>query len=411
MKKKIQIIFNLFSFIFLMSLIVLYSYRFFHYRSLANTKKELKTIYETVTSVTSNYYEMLNKEEDTYYFKEKDISNYLYYSGNLWRIISLKEDKITLISDMPITSKTLNNKYEGSTIDSWLNNEYYEILNKEYLLKTSTCVNTLENNKDNCNTLYEGNVVLPSISLYEKIGGMESYMNNGYYTYFSNEGNMYYYMDSLGEIHEEEISRHFGIKPMISIQNAKVLKGEGTLENPFQIEPSKNLLKDALIGNYVNYSGYTWRIIENKETIKLALQQNIEMKTINGEIFSKTSEIRKYLNTTFYDTLENKDYLIESTWNIGTYDGVIEDIYTVQDKAYIGLHEIDDFYIHDVEDSLFINTSVLNEFVYTPKEGILYKKEINKEYGIKPVISLKNTLKIVGDGTKDTPYEIVGEES
>ena len=59
-----------------------------------------------------------------------------------------------------------------------------------------------------------------------------------------------------------------------------------------------------------------------------------------------------------------------------------------------------------------INKPTLNKFVYVIKEdGFLYKSDIHQEYGIRPVLHIRNDLKVTGEGTKENPYEIVGEES
>lgn len=420
-RKKIRIkyqnIFCLCSFLFLVSLVILYSYRFFHYRALANPKSSTKTevkidLYHVITSLTGNYYETLKKQEETYYFYGNEVSNYLYYSGNLWRIISLKEDKITLISNIPITSRTLNTTYSNSQIDKWLNEEYYSLLNKDFLMKTSTCINPLENEKDSCSNTYEQYITLPSIYDYEQTGGSNSFMNNGYYMYFSNEGNNYYYMDSFGLIHEENTLLHFGIKPMITIQNKTILKGNGTKESPFQIEEAKTNLKDVSVGSYIRYSGYTWRVLENTNAIKMALQQTITTQEVIGDSYSKNSTIGSYLNGSFYNSLENKEFLLLGLWYTGNYDGEIEKIKEEECISYIGLNQIDDLYIHDVENYVMINTPTLNEFVYVIKEdGFLYKSDIHQEYGIRPVLHIRNDLNLTGEGTKENPYEIVGEES
>ena len=44
------------------------------------------------------------KEDDNYYFKGKNVDNYVYYYGNLYRIVSVTNDGIKLISNDSVTS-------------------------------------------------------------------------------------------------------------------------------------------------------------------------------------------------------------------------------------------------------------------------------------------------------------------
>ena len=124
------------------------------------TTLPLKYLSEKITSGNQLVNEgdglYLDEASKTFYFKGVNVNNYLYYSGNMWRIIKVnKDDSIVLILNQPITSITYgtNSQYQTSSVHSYLNkieNQPYtglleQVLNHpdSYLKKTAIC--TLRN--------------------------------------------------------------------------------------------------------------------------------------------------------------------------------------------------------------------------------------------------------------------------
>lgn len=408
---KYQNIFNLGSFLFLSILLILYGYRFLHYRAISLGKDEPKNakkndIYTTLT-VQNVGKKSLKVKNDVYHFEGKNVDNYLYYSGNLWRIVSFTDKDVTLISDMPVTALPLEEEYSNSNIDTWLNEEYYAILKKDYLLKTNTCINEKEKE---C-TSFSHDVVLPSLEMYDLTGGNNGFINNGYYMYFSNEGNLYYYMDAEGKVHEESSLYHFGLKPVITISNVDVVKGKGTEKNPYIIEQLPTSLENVSVGSYLEYSGSIWRIIENTNSVKIMLTETTGEKPIYFENYTENSTVGNYLNTTFYNTLQDVDTILLGVWYTGTYDGIVNHILSVKTNAYVGLPQMNDIYLFDGSEYVLMNQSALGEVVYkVEKDGRISKGEVNTNYAIKPVLNLRNDFQVTGEGTYHSPYKIVGEE-
>ena len=45
--------------------------------------------------------------------------------------------------------------------------------------------------------------------------------------------------------------------------------------------------------------------------------------------------------------------------------------------------------------------------MYISNEGTLFKTKVNNVHNLRPVISLKNSVKVTGLGTEEDPYKLV----
>lgn len=399
------------SIIFLLTMIGIFSYRFIYFYNEQNKfEEEVKDIYEIIMADKVNA--SLYKIDNAYFYRGKEIDNYVIYSGILWRIIKLENNTLTLVSDLPLTNLYFNDGYEKSLINEYLNNDFYNLLDNHLIVDTETCIS---NNDDinNCLKTYSNKVVLPSISIYDKIGGTESFINNGYYTYLSNSNDGNYFIDNEGKINmisdNDTSNSLYGIKPVITINSTDIINGNGSKESPYLLDTPVSNLKDARVGSYVSFSGMTFRIVYNEENAKLILNDVINDVEIDGE-FNTSSSLYKYLNTEFYSKLES-DKIVEVEWNNGPYDGNLSTILDSKIVSKVGFANFNDLFINDVGMHTLLSVSSFNEFVYSVKDnGLIYRESIdeNSLYQIRPMISIKNNVGITGLGTSDRPY-IIGD--
>lgn len=388
------------SIIFILGLFNIYLVRFIYYRYFASNK--VKTIPDLVERIQKK--EVLYKEANKYYFKGKTNSNYVIYSSQLWQIISINNHTLTLISQKPITNMYFDDKYSDSIINSYMNDDFYNILDKSQIIKSSTCINDILNNTDPCTNKYEANVVLLPLSLYEKVGGLNSYINNGYYTYISNGENKHYYIDDKGVIGTNYGSDLYGIKPVITINSKNILSGSGTQNDPYLLDTPKTNLKEALVGSYITFSNKLWRIIKNTDSTRLIANETI--KDIKYKTsYNTRSSVYEYLNEEYIKEL-NKEYLIESNFYNGYFISTIKTLFT-KTNAYIGMPYLLDLYLNDVND--YALTTYNSSYLYNIKtNGKTYQNTFGT-YNIRPVINIKNNLNITGSGTINNPYIIEGE--
>lgn len=393
--KKIENIFIWTSIIFLIGIVSFFSYRFIHYYRLSHNKDVISNdLYEII--LDNRAILNLRKVDNSYYYTENNGNNYVIYSGILWRIIKLENNKLTLISDVPVT-----NLYYDDVLD-YLKNEFYNLLDNRLIVDTETCINNDE--KNGCIEKYTNKVLLLSLDNYDIVGGINSYINNGYFTYLMNN----LYVNDSGKISDINGNDLYGIKPVITINSTDILNGSGTKNNPYILDRAVTNLKDALVGSYVSFSNKTFRIMENNDYAKLILDDVIPYELSISKY--ENSNLYNYLNDTFYNSLD-MDNLITSDWYSGYFDNDYSEIQKEKINCNVVIANIGDMFINDQNNYILMSTPRLLETMYVIKNnGIIYEENNLKNFGVRPVFKINNDLKITGDGTKNSPY-IVGENN
>jgi hypothetical protein len=441
-------IFIFLSIIFLGTLIFIYSYRFFHYYALEHGKKEIeekKNLYDKLIS-----YETFDitkpgllRIDDEYIFMGKFTNNYLNYNGILWRIVSIDKDKnIKLIADSSVSSMVwgIDSNYENSYVRKWLNSteeEHTGIFNKmldvDSLVMVSDCIDQFDDvSSITCDNYYDDSVMLLSIHDYLLAGGKESYLNTGKNWWLVNTDsyNKAWYVTTNGGVsnvvNTDNNYYSYGVRPVIMINSdINYQSGDGSLENPFVIEEVRaESLTGVRIGTYIEFEGYTWRVIsKDEEKIKVVMNdyikendEDVELSYSTGSnIFSikDKKNIGYYLNNDFVDSLSNSDYLKEGDWYIGYYNFEniydYKNIYSESITAKVGLLHVGEPFTNDMYDTFMITgTDEINETIYIPTSSDELLADLTtKSYKIRPALYLDSSLNIVGGaGTVVNPYLI-----
>lgn len=415
-----------------------YGYRLVHYYRLENPKNTETTPTYTklgekilLTHDSSNGL-FKDNEKNIYYFNGKVDNNYLQFSGKMWRIVSIDEDgNIKIILDEAISSLSYGDEYEKSYVRSWLNpsdneNEgiFYNSLSDKGLIYTTIYVDKIDDiSKIKSDKKHDDYIGLLSLYEYYKAGGKDSYLNNGTEWWLSTTTTdskaWYVSKDKLAKADYETYANK-GIRPVITLNyNTALISGSGTKTDPFITEERQvEALSDVLVGEYVNYSDYTWLVIgKSNESIKLLLTE--ELKDLNRVFDTKNNtfdlsnknNIAYYLNNTFYKKLDNKEYIVETDWYNGEYGNSnydYKEIYKDKIEAKVGLLSISDLYVNKYKENCLINPS--EDGIYTiSDDNTIYNDEVDTKKQIRPVINLKLNLNITsGNGTTD-PYVIGGE--
>ena len=430
-KKKINYVFIILSLLFLFVVFGNYVARFIHYYNLENSPNavvdnRLSTkLKETIVTSGDGLY--LNNFE--YIYKGKNVNNYLYYSGYMFRIVKINADgTIKLITDNSITNLAYNNEntYKTSYIRNYLNSNelehtgiFYNTLNnaENILVPASYCIDKITLDNVTCNETVNDYVGLLSYQEYMDAKAYESYLNNNTYWWLSNASeNDIWYVFNNGGVNDLGISenRLYGVRPVITLKaDIEVFSGDGTVNNPYRIE------SDSLsIGKYINYSNYTWKIMGIEEDrIKLALNDYVTINNKQDYAFSTKNNvfnpqdrtsIAYYLNNSFYQSLD-KSLLIKGTWYIGEYN---EDsnydynsIYNKTIDAYVGLLKVDDLFINDFDNYYLITPSIV-DYNYIIKSNITVSSLMEEKLKVRPSIYIANNLNLKGTGTLTDPYVV-----
>lgn len=416
--EKIFIITNI---VIILLIISIYAYRTVRYYKKLNYVESNPNLLEKITSnITYKGDGLYKKDDDNFYYSGKEVNNYLYYSGRLWRIIGIDKTGIKLITEDNQTVLVWGNNtnFENSIINNWLNKDVFinTISNKEKLVSASWCNTGVDINNYNCNNTKEYLVGLITTEEYLKAGGINSYLNNNsyYWTLNTSNDNKVYYIHSGGGINNDlgnnESLYSYGVRPVIYLNsNVEFLSGDGTKENPYIIEENNNVkLNEHNIGEYVKYSNYTFRILEkNDNYIKLMMDELI-LDDDESKLKISYDNIEKYLNNEFINKLD-KESLVKTNFNLTEYN--FDNNYNYNDnketkEMYIGLPIIGQLFITDYKD-IWLNTiqDKTKQLIYKiDNDSIIGDLKSSKNY-LRPIIAVKSDLIISsGSGIKEDPY-------
>ena len=389
---------------------------------------------------------VLNDETGVYTYKGEVNDNYVMYSGLMYRILGIDtEDNIKMVSEDNITLiyPELKNGYEKSSINKWLNasdekfSGIYEqtLVNADSLLINTNFCNDVIDDVSNItcdSSLNNYKASLLSLHDYKLAGGKESFLNNGSIFYLGtlNSKNDQYYVTNEGEIAlNEKDSKAITIKPVITVSGgAEYLGGNGTKEKPYIIEKHKvETIGDAYVNNIVRINDVDYKIIEVQNSkVKLTsvdvLQKDEKPYTIkfggSNSAYTTTNTVGKYLNNTYLNSLDIKDYVVNGDYYIGSLALTNLDYAYARDakvKAKVGMLTIGDMFINETSNTftLLRGMEAPNIINVINENGNIFADTISAKYSVRPAFYVKSDIEIKsGLGTKESPYELgVNNES
>lgn len=391
---------------------------------------------ETVKIRTVKVTETLNHivKKDT---KGKNIyqgaqyNNYVKVDGILFRIVGINEDgSVKLVSSENLASVN----YDG--VDSWLNDYFYEKLSdsaKKLIVKQKFCNEEVSNpdNYTKCNKYskkqYVGLLSVADINNSKDKDGSTDMISvrTLLFNLSSKNKAISYTIDSFVYNSKKE---NVEIRPVISIKkNAIVKQGDGSKDAPYVLKGNKNrvkvgdLISKTHVGDYINYSGYLWRVIDlnNDGTTNVIMNDvvksgdlveyigydnqkvdatdkksvaysilNKSSKNVNTKYLSKRIyEIKKYTNEILYNN-ESKILKIETKY-------FIPSIYDLFSASYYQNYWYSD--LSEKNKNCYMN-------YYGSTDCSKFSKDVK---AVRLIGSLSSNIKVKsGNGTFDEPYII-----
>lgn|SRR5574344_714913 len=408
--KKWEKIFVISSIVIILIIIGIYAYRTIYYYNLTHSKpsdnKLVNYIFknERIVYKDSGLYQDVN-DENVYIYKGLNVNNYVYYSGIIWRIVSINENDFKLISDTNLTLLAWNKKnYEESSVKDWLTNSkgFVSMLmdSSDYLVDSSWCVDSISLDNITCNNKITSNIGLLSVKEYLDALGKDSYLNNNSYWWTMNTSeNKVWYVFSDGGINDnsntDEIYYSYGIRPVITInKDISLYSGTGTKDDPYIIQNTSNVvLNQNSIGSYIEYSNYTWRIQNIADDyVKLVLDGELENKL-------NYTETIKYIEKEF----SNINSLVQCPFYNDSYNLVNNYTLNKTINNTIGLSSVGDLFISDYTGQ-WLNTTLDNNLTYIVSNSSIFADSITNYNSIRPSICIKPDLIIKnGSGLKNDP--------
>ena len=400
----------------------------------------------------------------------KDPNNYIWYSGKLWRAVSIdpSDNSVKLVTQWDISAlpynEENNSEFKGSYMEQWLNDTSVDgflgnLREPDKFIKTDSVWNatmTTETTKPAKTTMVTDAVCLLNMyeytMSYKNATAETGYLNNGldwwtltpYDTSNVRRVNGLGYGDWGGMTYFSYSSR-----PSINLKSAvKIIAGDGTVDNPYRLQgdndsPTGALLSTRYSGEYISFGtgeNHLYRVVSHengtgtKITSAISLKDSGSYKNIefgSNVTFSKDNTIGTFLNG---DYLTSGTYLTRdqvnmiednTTWYLGTVgneanyklakyqDATGSNLTASTTTAKIGLLRIGELMAGQFDE--YRNTT--RYWTLTPYSTSYVRYVSNYGYnsyngpthseGSRPAMNLKSNVIITGgDGTKNSPFQI-----
>lgn len=420
-----QTIFCILSLFFIIGCFIYYGIRFYKYYHIFNPKDEngkaVSLISNHITSNATFVYEGdgLYLTNGNYIYKGINVDNYIKYSGFMWRIIKINEDKtIDIVLDESINNLKWNStisNFNDTDISKYLNEVFLSNLNKDLLTNTIVCNDDINDiNEISCNKTDSKKLVrLLNINEFLNSKSNEkSYISDGTNIWLSSKGSKKILTINSDNLSYADPTFAYYIKPVVTLKNTnQLLDGKGTKESPYIIEKET---KDIFYGDHIKLGQDIWTVYDmDKDTLKLTLTNLYKegLKTYRFDLNTNKynpenkSSLAMYLNKDFYESLSYKDKLLETEWYIGEYNDSYMNIYTDIVKSKVGIPSIVDFKFDKEASNYYILNGAPEGKNYLYADGLIETKGTLSR-GIKPCINIKKTKIKTGDGSVKTPYEL-----
>lgn len=275
------------------------------------------------------------------YFKGNASTNYVYYSGFMWRIMGVNKDgSIKLITDEPVTAMNFgsNSLYNQSYVTQWLNDYFLTRLKySDFIVDEPECTTTTTNSAaatDACGSAIpteEYYTSVSQLSLYEynlSTLTSNSYLKNSLpfstLTYAGASPTKLYASSETGVISQKNLNSIHYIRPVINLKpESAIVSGNGTKATPYilfkditSVTSTDNRTLNNLNladGEYLNLNNKTYRVIENDSS---------EVKVILNSLYVQASSnlYSSFGSTSVYDTGEGIAYNLNNTVFLSDYD-------------------------------------------------------------------------------------------
>ena len=284
-------------------------------------------------------------------FNLSNYRNYVWYSGKLWRIVAIYPDRtMKLVTDdiISVISFGSTSSFNGSWIYEWLNEDFLDTLyNADEIVADSVWNYTA----DSGSTPSRPESLPNQQTLTAKVGLLTAYeyMNTGSHQYtpinYSDMENSYlnitipyvgasnpvsWWFLTPGKIHYANTNPiknatstdSLGVRPSIRLKYGVRFKGSGSSSDPYTIITDKaapvnntTLLNTRSSGEYVNFNGQLWRIVDTEDGITKIVANSYTKFNNNCSYFASTQNWGVSTNSQICDN--NKvccDYYYNNTW-------------------------------------------------------------------------------------------------
>lgn len=421
---------------------------------IAYARTEQNSLYQTIKSSITN----ISKDGNTVYVTNNPTNTankYIYYSGNIWKIVSYDEmqETIRVVSNSSVTvipySVNNSNAYINSTVAKWLETVYLPNLkNTDEFLILANYDTSPSANFDNPITSVPEKLIKSKIGLLPAFEARKIRQASGTTVinrWLMSEGNanynMFHALDTV-VLAQRASNLYAHVYPVISFNsNIKVLQGTGTLSNPYVIEQdfkgeTGTLLNTRPAGEYVylnyNSSNVKFRIsgLDREGNVRATYHVN-ENKAFDEDYYDFSfSTLATHLNTTEYNKFSSssKALMVDGYFcsdvlnssNLADKENLFTTDCSDQSKLKmfkIGLYKLGEMYptqsvsskVWTMNPFTALDDSPHSTINVLSGDGSVSDVGVSTSVGItyNMVVTLSKTVTIFsGDGTLESPYVI-----
>ena len=399
----------------------------------------------------------------------EDPNNYIWYSGKLWRAVSVNNDAKTtkLVTQWNISSINYSSgstDFAGSYMEDWLNDTTVDGFlgnlrdYENFIVTDATWDATLDATSLGSITRPNGTTTVTDavglLNMYEyqssNNGSTNGYLNNGLYWWTLTPSSSSWLRSVFynGNVNLNGPSGAGGVRPSINLKSTvRIVSGDGTLDNPYRLngdndtDLSGTLLSSRYSGEYIRFGNdenNLYRIVshENGTGTKIVSAEPlkssgefIESAFGSNVTFSSTNTIGTFLNgeylTSYIDSTYSNMIEESSTWYLGTIgsgtsyklakytDTSMTSTTSSTTNAKVGLLRMGElmsgqFDRYDNNTYYWTLTPYSASNVrYVYSSGNVSNISPSDAYGVRPSMNLKSNVRIVnGDGTLNSPFEL-----
>ena len=294
-----------------------------------------------------------------------DPNNYIWYSGKLWRAVSVNNDAKTTklvtqwnISAIPYSSGSTD--FEGSYMEEWLNDtsvdgflgnlrDYENFIVTDSVWDATMDATSLGSiARPNGTTTVTDAVGLLNMyeyqSSYHGTNYSNGYLNNGlsWWTLTPNSSSNVRFVSNYGDANRNSPSSNsYGVRPSINLKsNVRIVDGDGTIDNPYRLNGDNDtnlsgaVLSSRYSGEYIKFGNdenNLYRIVshENGTGTKITSAEPLKstgtfitMNFGSNTTFSSSNTVGTFLNGEYLTNYVDSTYIdmIEdsTTWYLGT---------------------------------------------------------------------------------------------
>ena len=287
----------------------------------------------------------------------EDPNNYIWYSGKLWRAVSVnnEEKTVKLVTQWNISATTYNPEnqadFEGSYMEDWLNDttvdgflgnlrDYEKFIVTDAVWDATLDATSLGNiTRPNGTSLVTCAVGLLNTyeyqTSYKGTDFSNGYLNNGLdwwsLTPYSSSSVRSVYID--GDVGGNGPSNASGVRPSINLKsNVKIVDGDGTEDNPYRLngdndtDLSGTLLSTRYSGEYIRFGNdenNLYRIVSHENGVGTKIVSAEPLKSSGNFVTSVFGSNITFSNSNTIGTFLNGDYL--TSYVDSAYSNMIED--------------------------------------------------------------------------------------